>query len=466
MGNEPPKDPAPAVVAGAIWARVREHKVIQWGVGYLGTALALAHGAVLVGDTLNGPEILSRIVVIALVVGFPIALTVAWYQGHRGLKQISEGELAIVSALVLIGALFFTAALRPRADATPTVEPETAKVPPRESLPPSVGSEAATTRKTIAVLPFANMSSDPAQDDFVDGLSTELISSLSRIHDLTLTGAASSFYFKGRTEDSHTIGEKLGVRYLLNGSVRKSGSRLRIYAELIDARTGFGLWSHEYNRELADVLDTEDEIATAVAQALEITLGVGELGSRPGMTRNTDAYEQFVEGSAFGAEFNPTSIGRAIDHFQHAVEIDRSFALAWAALATALEVGASIIPTAPVLDWAERRKQADAHARELAPDSRVVVARGAELATATGNWAEADRVLESLSEVAQNGVRDASAALLRGTFLLYVGRPTAAVRALESLKAAEPLDATRGAFPKRTNQRVMRRPRRTSGSAA
>ena len=96
------------------WTRIREHKVIQWGVAYLGAALALAHGAELVSDALHWPGAVWRTIVLALIVGFPIALTIAWYHGHKGLTQISAGELSIVSVLVLIGAVFFSAALRPR----------------------------------------------------------------------------------------------------------------------------------------------------------------------------------------------------------------------------------------------------------------------------------------------------------------------------------------------------------------
>ena len=122
MGGEAGPDKAPQLpvsnldAANGFWQRVQDQKLIQWGLAYLGGALAFAHGAELLGHAFHWPEVFWRIVVITLVIGFPIALTLAWYHGHRGLKQVGAGELMMISVLALIGAVFFTAALRPEAE--------------------------------------------------------------------------------------------------------------------------------------------------------------------------------------------------------------------------------------------------------------------------------------------------------------------------------------------------------------
>src|SRR5262245_30488167 len=147
----------------SFWTRVNEHKVIQWGVAYLGAALALAHGAEIVSHALHWHEAVWRIFVIALIVGFPIAVTLAWYHGHRGLKRVSSGELAIVSVLVVIAAFFFIVAMRPPTEypvvtnqsVVPTERPS-----PNENVAPSSVTPVSeqTIANSVAVLPFENLS--------------------------------------------------------------------------------------------------------------------------------------------------------------------------------------------------------------------------------------------------------------------------------------------------------------------
>jgi hypothetical protein len=175
MGDDPELEQAAPLRAAAgnptlgFWARVQEHKIIQWGIGYLGGALALAHGQELVGHAFHWPDVVTRIFMVVLIVGFPISLTLAWYHGHRGLKQISAGELAIVSVLLFIGAVFFTAALpsnehaatHDTSSAAPDSGPDSAgaRTATDPSQPPSTARR--VLPNSVAVLPLENLSADP-----------------------------------------------------------------------------------------------------------------------------------------------------------------------------------------------------------------------------------------------------------------------------------------------------------------
>src|SRR5262249_52046561 len=137
------------------------------------------------------------------------------------------------------------------------------------SVPRELEAEAA---RSIAVLPFANMSGDQNQDYFADGMAEELLDTLAKVPQLTVIGRTSSFSFRGRNADARVIGQKLGVAHIVEGSVRRSGDRIRISAQLIDAQTGARVWSNTYDRSFGDVLTVQDEIASSIARALQITI--------------------------------------------------------------------------------------------------------------------------------------------------------------------------------------------------
>src|SRR5262249_38310191 len=136
---------------------------------------------------------------------------------------------------------------------------------------------------SVAVLPFDNLSSDPEQEYFADGVTVEVLDALSRVRDLRVIGRTSSFHFKDRNEDPRQIGAALGVEHIVEGSVRKAGDQLRITAQLTNARTGQELWSETYTRKVNDIFQIQEEIARSVANALQVTLGVGDIARMPGM---------------------------------------------------------------------------------------------------------------------------------------------------------------------------------------
>ncbi len=188
------------------------------------------------------------------------------------------------------------------------------------------------SRPSIAVLPFANMSSDPENEYFSDGLTEELLNVLARNPELRVTGRTSSFAFKGKREDMREIGQKLGVGTLLEGSVRKAGNRVRITAQLVNVADGFHLWSETYDRVLDDIFAVQDEISKAVAAAMNVTLL-----AQPAKIRvtNPESYELTLRAQQSALQMTGSSMGVAVDLFHKAIDLDPNSARAWAGLAMA-----------------------------------------------------------------------------------------------------------------------------------
>jgi TolB-like protein/cytochrome c-type biogenesis protein CcmH/NrfG len=206
---------------------------------------------------------------------------------------------------------------------------------PLSNATSSTASPAAFTPPphSIAVLPFADMSEKRDQEYFSDGLAEDVLDLLAKVPELQVIARTSSFTFKGRSEDIRVIARTLDVAYLLQGSVRKAGNRLRVTTQLIRADTGTQLWSETYDRELKDVFKIQDEVANAVVAALKLRLSTEQHAADARRTANTDAYIQYLLGRQFsdrGADYK-----RAIDAYRNAIELDPSFAAAYAGIAVA-----------------------------------------------------------------------------------------------------------------------------------
>jgi TolB-like protein len=191
----------------------------------------------------------------------------------------------------------------------------------------------ASADKSIAVLPFTDMSASHDQEYFADGMAEQILDLLAKIPGLKVIARTSSFQFKGRSEDVRVVGEKLGVATVLEGSVRKAGDRLRITAQLIRAADGSHLWSEVYDRQLNDVFRTQDEIADAVVGALKVSLLGGAPAQRPAPTSNTEAYALYLQGLAHWQRYTAADSQQAREYLERATALDPNFALAWAALA-------------------------------------------------------------------------------------------------------------------------------------
>jgi len=215
-----------------------------------------------------------------------------------------------------------------RAEPTPT--PTVMGSPP--AVPPAA---AAIPDKSVAVLPFVDMSERKDQEYFSDGMSEELIDMLTQISELRVPARTSSFYFKGKPTTIAEIAKTLSVAYVLEGSVRKSGKTLRVTAQLLKADSGYHVWSDSYDRALDDVFKVQDEIANAVVNALKVTLANPPTGAALGRTSNTEAYEQYLIGRQFLARAGVDNYHRAEEAFRKAVMLDPSFAAAYVGLSDA-----------------------------------------------------------------------------------------------------------------------------------
>jgi TolB-like protein/tetratricopeptide (TPR) repeat protein len=417
--QEPAAQPAETIDRSDVWERIKQHKVLQWGVAYLGGALAVAQAQELLANAFQWPNAVGRVVVVTLIVGLPIALTVAWYHGHRALRRISVGELSILSALVLIAGLIFTVALR-RADAPAASATQALNVAP----PPVVASTSGGGNELpnkVAVLPCENLSSSADDAYFASGLHQDIIWQLDKLRNLTPIPRLTMLRYAGTTLSSAEIAAELSVRALLGCTVRYAEDRARITAELVDSTGLQTLWQGSYEPSLADIADVfavQADIAMNIADALTVvfTPGERELLEQP-PTVSKDAYLLFLKG------YEEPDYDKTIELFEQSVAADERFAAPRAALAFlwATELintnyAAAISPEeraahqAKVIDYAERA---------LALDSTIPFARSALTLSDMLNWhwSEAYRRIVAARELTPNDVTQYDIFLLS-----YLGR--------------------------------------------
>jgi len=197
---------------------------------------------------------------------------------------------------------------------------------------PTEAPKSAPAQKSIAVLPLANMSADPENEYFSDGMTEEIINALSKVPGMQVASRTSSFAFKGKEVDVREIGDRLGVASVLEGSVRKIGNRIRIAAQLVSVGNGYQLWAETYDRQLEDVFAVQDEIARAIVEALKLRLG-GDTGQLVVPTKNLEAYNLYLKGRFFFNKFTEQGLRKGLDFFQHALLQDPGFARAYAGIA-------------------------------------------------------------------------------------------------------------------------------------
>ncbi len=230
---------------------------------------------------------------------------------------------------------------------------------------PLTATPASAKHQSIVVLPFTNMSSDPENEFFADGITEEIINALAQIEDLRVVARTSAFSFKGKHVDLRTVGECLNVTTVLEGSIRKSGSRLRIMAQLINVADGYHLWSERYDRELRDIFEVQDEIAKTIADRLKVRLGsaIQKPLVKAG-TENLEAYQLYLKGRFHWNKRTPDGMRKAIECFQQAIEKDPAYALAYTGLADNYNL-ASFLNFFPPGEVMPKAKAAAAKALEI-----------------------------------------------------------------------------------------------------
>jgi TolB-like protein/Tfp pilus assembly protein PilF len=349
---------------------LRKRKVFQVAVAYLAAAWLLVQVTATVLPAFNLPIWTLRLVVLLFALGFPIALLMAW-----ALELTPEGVkldvgtpggkrmLAIATALMVVALGWFFHGL-----ALPTqhVAQAAAEGTPAPQPQPKVDE------RSIAVLPLVNASNDPEQQFFSDGLSENLIDSLSRFSGLKVIGRISAFQFRDTRDNSATIGRKLGVAYLLNGSVQRAVDVVRISVSLIKAADGTTLWAEHYDRPYKDLFALQDEITQAVAGALQVKLlspnEAAKQSDRP-PSGSIDAYNAYLHGMTY---WHNEKFLDAAEYMDKAVQLDPGYALAWAQLSGSLSTVGTFY------------KQPPAVAREQIRKARLAVDKALQLAPGLG----------------------------------------------------------------------------------
>ena len=314
-----------------LFAELKRRNVFRVAIAYLIASWVLIQIIDVISPVFEIPEWVPKLIIIILVVGLVPALVFAWafemtpegikkesevdrsgsivHQTGRKLNYVITGFLVVAVALLLV-----ERQLRP----VVTSEPE-------------VAAEAVTREKTrndnsIAVLPFVNMSSDPEQEFFSDGITEQILNSLASVQELKVAGRTSSFAFKGRNEDLRIIGEALGVENILEGSVRKSGTTVRITAQLVKVEDGFHIWSATYDRELTDVFAIQDEIANEILKQLRSKLLAEDVVIATAQRTSPEVYELYLQAKQRIYTRIRPEIETAVDELDKAIQLDQEYA--------------------------------------------------------------------------------------------------------------------------------------------
>jgi TolB-like protein/tetratricopeptide (TPR) repeat protein len=352
----------------SFFAALKQRKLVQWAVAYGAAAFALLQGIDIVAQRFAWPEQTMRFVIIALSVGLFVTLVLAWYHGERGAQRVSGTELIIIGLVLAVGGGFlwyFAAASRlpDHKTAAASLEGGAPATPP-DGL---AGARPSISEKSIAVLPFDNLSRDPDNAFFAEGVQDEILTRLAKVADLKVISRTSTQRFKSAPEDLRQIAKQLGVTNILEGSVQKSNDQVRVNVQLINAMTDAHLWAETYDRKLTDMFTVESEIAKAVADNLRAKLTgreIDEMSVRP--TEDPIAHDLLVKGRYCLGLRRGDNLPRAIDFFQQVIARDPNYAAAYAGLGEAY----TVLPRYTAADRTEtffKAKTAALKAMELDP---------------------------------------------------------------------------------------------------
>jgi TolB-like protein len=372
---------------------LRRRNVFRVGIAYAVGAWILLQVLDVIGEILELPAWGGKLLLAIIVAGFFVTLFVSWaYElTPEGIKRESEVDRTqsithitarkldrlIIAVLAMALAYFavdkFWLAARHEVPPIETPVQETgALVPnaPAVAAPePNPVASAANAEPSIAVLPFVNMSEETANEYFSDGLSEEILNLLAQVSGLKVIARTSSFAFKGKNEDLREVGNVLGVNHVVEGSVRKSGDRVRITAQLIDVSDGSHIWSESYDRTLTDIFQIQSDVAAAIVKALQIHVGHAPSRGRP--TQSNEAYDLFLQARAFQARGNAANMAQAVSRLRAAIALDPQFAEAYELMAASYWNQASINMSA----GEAQRLTFEAAAQALALNPDLVLAR-------------------------------------------------------------------------------------------
>jgi len=318
----------------SLLAELKRRQVFKVAAVYGGVAFVVMQAADFLVPALRLPETVSTGIALTMILGFPIALVLAWAlelspEGLRREDPATSGELAAIVAEPAsrrwpIGILGLAGTLLMLASVWLTFGPRGGD---------TQSSNVAPAAASIAVLPFLNLSADTANEYFSDGVTEEIITALSRLRDLQVVSRSATFRYKGEEVDPREVGRELGVSTILEGSVRRQGDDLRITAQLIDVENGFHIWSENYDRKYADIFEVQDDVARRIAEAMQLNLTESEMASlerRP--TDNLEAFELYTRARSEFYKYTPEGNAAATELYERALAMDENYALALAGL--------------------------------------------------------------------------------------------------------------------------------------
>ena len=429
------------------FAELKRRNVYKVAVAYAVVAWLLIQAASIFFPAFDAPPWVMKIFIIVIIFGFPVALIFSWaYEiTPEGIKLESEIEpnksikrrtgrkivaVTIALAAVAAGLLAFTLFR------TKSTTPLTTRAP--------------ITNKSVAVLAFANLSDDKGSEYFSDGISEELLTVLQKIPGLHVAARTSAFSFKGKNATAQEIGQKLGVAHLVEGSVRKAGDVVRIAARLTRADTGEQLWSENFTRDLKDVFAVQTELAqTIVGQvsgqltndAANAAIQAEVRAAERGGTKNVEAHQHYLQGRFYSNRSSEKSAGEAVVEYQRAVELDPSFALAWAGLAQThvWYCGySSAIGRAGFDDHLARAREAAARALAIEPNlPEALLVRSKIQLNFDFDWNGAAETVRSALALAP---ADPALVTAAGTLALARGDTTRAIELYRQAVALDPVN--------------------------
>ena len=444
-----------------LFVEIQRRGLLKVATGYLIVSWLVLEVGHTLFNVFELPNAALQFVFVLLALGFPIALLGAW-QGWFGPSLQSDahaapragdahggvahhegpwlaavfGVVALFAVAVAIGVRFFgmghsashgehDSAATPVSAASPSV---------RAATEPLLPAPASVSDKSIAVLPFMDMSEKKDQEYFGNGMAEEILDLLAKIPGLTVIGRTSSFQFRGKDVDLRTIGTQLNAAHVLEGSIRKSGDQVRITAQLINTRTGTHEWSDTYDRHIGDVLKLQDAIAAIVVRELQLTVSPEFLQSRATL-RNADAYDLMLRGRHAADRFDKEGLDEAVTLFRQALDRDPTSADAAAELASAYYDQESYLSLPGA---AEQARRAAAVALKLDPTNELAHSTlGAIYLAYDWDWAAAEREYHQTATIAPG-----SADVLNSTawLSLVLGRWDDALRQIKAALAQDPLD--------------------------
>src|SRR5690348_13638058 len=309
-------------------AGLKERKLVQWALAYVAFSFALLQGVDIVAQRFAWPDSIERTLILALCVGFFVVLVIAWYHGEKGAQRLSATELVILALLLAIGGgLLWLMDKTPAPSATAAV-----------AAPEKPATAASIPAKSIAVLPFENLSEDKGNAYFADGMQDLILTKLADIGDLKVISRTSTAKYQSHPDNLKIIAQQLGVATILEGSVQKAGNQVLINVQLIDARSDNHLWAESYTRTLDNIFGVEGEVAQKVADALQAKLTHAEQQNVAAIpTQNVGAYNWFLKAEyqgnkAFDSQ-DAADFKLAEADYRQAITLDPGFALAYARLA-------------------------------------------------------------------------------------------------------------------------------------